>query len=358
MRRIQNTGPRSRPWGPVAGLAVAALCLCAPLDAQRGRPSLPLEQGRNHDGVRRSFAAVIADVRASVVRVHGGTAALAYGTAVAKGGILVTKASEVRDARSLECELADGTRVPARLLGEDEAADLAVLQIDTADGLPVPPWVADMPAVGRLLATAGADEVPLAIGVVSLPVYEPRTRRRGGGRSDAPRRPGRLGVTYRIGTGEATISRVLNGSAADEAGILSGDVVLELDGVTVSSSGSMVEALRQHHAGDEVTLVIQRGEVEKTITVVLDAAPQRNRRPSRAERLWGDLSEVRSGFPRVLQHDTVLEPDQCGTPIVTLDGQVAGINIARVGRIESWALPADLVQEVVARVLAAQTDGR
>jgi len=66
--------------------------------------------------------------------------------------------------------------------------------------------------------------------------------------------------------------------------------------------------------------------------------------------LGGQLSTRRAGFPIVLQHDTVLAPDQCGGPIVDLDGNVVGINIARAGRVNSYAVPAEVVQKLIAKM--------
>ena len=51
------------------------------------------------------------------------------------------------------------------------------------------------------------------------------------------------------------------------------------------------------------------------------------------------MSERRFGFPTAFQHDTVLRPADCGGPLVNLDGQVVGFNIARAGRTESYAIP-------------------
>jgi S1-C subfamily serine protease len=50
-----------------------------------------------------------------------------------------------------------------------------------------------------------------------------------------------------------------------------------------------------------------------------------------------------SGFDRVIQHDTVLDPDECGGPVLDIAGRVVGLNIARAGRVVSYALPASLV---------------
>lgn len=72
-----------------------------------------------------------------------------------------------------------------------------------------------------------------------------------------------------------------------------------------------------------------------------------NAAESGQEDVWGDLSDVRSGFQQVLQHDTVLKPADCGGPVVDLNGKVLGVNIARAGRVETLALPATQVQKLV-----------
>ena len=50
-----------------------------------------------------------------------------------------------------------------------------------------------------------------------------------------------------------------------------------------------------------------------------------------------------SGFDRAIQHDTVLDPDECGGPALDTNGKAIGINIARAGRVMSYALPSSLV---------------
>ena len=66
------------------------------------------------------------------------------------------------------------------------------------------------------------------------------------------------------------------------------------------------------------------------------------------------LSDRRTGFPAVLQHDTVLEPNQCGGPLIDLSGKAIGINIARAGRTESYAIPDDVLRPVIKDLLAGK----
>jgi serine protease Do len=63
--------------------------------------------------------------------------------------------------------------------------------------------------------------------------------------------------------------------------------------------------------------------------------------------LGGPLSRRRAGFPLVLQHDTVLNPKECGGPLLNIDGEVVGVNIARAGRVETYALPASVVKPLL-----------
>ena len=54
-----------------------------------------------------------------------------------------------------------------------------------------------------------------------------------------------------------------------------------------------------------------------------------------------------TGFDRAIQHDTVLDPDECGGPILDTAGNVVGLNIARAGRVVSYALPSSLLTPII-----------
>ena len=71
-------------------------------------------------------------------------------------------------------------------------------------------------------------------------------------------------------------------------------------------------------------------------------------------RMGGELSDMRSGFPLALQHDCPIEPNACGGPLVNLDGEVVGINIARAGRIKSYALPSHVIEELLKQAVSEQ----
>jgi RNA polymerase sigma factor (TIGR02999 family) len=49
----------------------------------------------------------------------------------------------------------------------------------------------------------------------------------------------------------------------------------------------------------------------------------------------------------------VLKPEECGGPLVDVDGRAVGLNIARAGRVETLALPARCFKERVAALRAS-----
>ena len=59
-------------------------------------------------------------------------------------------------------------------------------------------------------------------------------------------------------------------------------------------------------------------------------------------------SLVVDNFAKVIQTDMPIQPEDCGAPVVDLDGRVIGIALARAGRIKSFILPADSIKTLMA----------
>jgi S1-C subfamily serine protease len=77
-----------------------------------------------------------------------------------------------------------------------------------------------------------------------------------------------------------------------------------------------------------------------------------NGRLRQMERMGADeksLSLVHEGFPRVIQTDLRVGREQCGGPVVDLDGNVVGIGIARADRTRSFVIPAKYLMELLSR---------
>jgi S1-C subfamily serine protease len=65
------------------------------------------------------------------------------------------------------------------------------------------------------------------------------------------------------------IAEVTDNGAAREAGIRSGDVILNIQGKTVNSNAELQEVLSQYRPGDVINLTVKRNNSEKLFTVKL-----------------------------------------------------------------------------------------
>jgi serine protease Do len=303
--------------------------------SRRARNIYPGDEGRNHTVVKAAFRDVVADANQSTVQVLASDKHVALGTVVSADGYILTKASEL--SGRITVKLADGSRREAELIKTDDTTDLALLRID-ADNLTPVRWAnADAPLVGSFLATAGAKNEPLAIGVVSV---APRK---------IPAPGGVLGIAVGQAETGARVDQVLEGSSAARAGLRVNDIIARINDRDIDSRDALISVVGAFRPGDRVQLVVIRGEEKLSISTTLGSRSFSRRRDFQ-NRLGGELSERRGGFEQVLQHDTVLRPRDCGGPVVDLDGNVVGINIARAERVASYALPASVVIDVLDRM--------
>ena len=308
---------------------------------QQARRRVP-PQARNHEAILEAFRESVLPVRLGTVTVLDGDEQVALGTVVDREGLVLTKASELRGTPAIR--LADGTRHAAEVVAVSEDHDLALLKIGRTDLEPVK-WATVEPAVGSLLATAGSGKRPVAVGVVSVASRPIRSRVV-------------LGVELRPAADMAIVDKVVPGSTAEKMGLRPDDVVTRVGDREIGTPRALVEILRDRQPGETVELAIRRGAETIELTARLEAdgglSPRRQGRLDRQNILAGDMSSRRGSFPEALQHDTVLQPEDCGGPLVNLDGEVVGVNISRAGRIESYALTPAVVLPVLEAMKAGQ----
>ena len=146
------------------------------------------------------------------------------------------------------------------------------------------------------------------------------------------------------------VVQVLANSAAEKARVFVNDVVKQLNGRPVRNRQVLINMLRRMKSGTPVKVAVARADEKLEIEATLGA------RDSFQDTLGSELSGRRGGFESALQHDTVIDADQCGGPVVGLDGRAVGLNIARAGRVVSYALPAATVREVIAKLRPAMIE--
>jgi serine protease Do len=94
----------------------------------------------------------------------------------------------------------------------------------------------------------------------------------GVGTSDlSPEDAERFGLPVQSG---AIVQSVEPGSAAAEAGVRNGDVIVSLGDAPVESTGDLLGALRDYRPGDAAELTIVRDGEERTVDVTLDERPE------------------------------------------------------------------------------------
>ncbi len=358
---LPSSALRSRP---LAGWIVAAVlgCLAAPgLAAQEKSTRVLALTGsyrKNGEAVRDAFKFVSTGARNSVVEVSVDGKAVALGTVVEADGLVATKASELI-AGKLTAKLASGRVVDARILATDEDNDVALVKIE-AKGLTAAHWNDGETAPGEWVATQGLDTVPDAVGIISgIPrkILPPRAL---------------IGVTFSSVGETPLVDTLVPGSGSARAGIQPGDTILAVDGKAMKTRTELIAAIRELPAGRVVKLQLQRGTevIDTSVTLtgeaVINAAQAqaagrggrgvagaggrggRGDRNAQMNLMGSGVSKRADEFDLVLQHDTVLEPWQCGGPLLDLYGRAVGLNIAHAGRVASYALPAKLAQKIIA----------
>ncbi len=70
-------------------------------------------------------------------------------------------------------------------------------------------------------------------------------------------------------SGGAYVASVQDGGAASEAGIREGDIIVEIDGVTLGAKVNLQEIIGKHRPGDKVKIVVKRGSSLKHFAVIL-----------------------------------------------------------------------------------------
>lgn len=323
-------------WMSFGTLALALLVDGGVAAQERGIPRLPRNQYKSGSQVLGAAAPLVAAARAATVEVLAGEPArrVSLGTIVTRDGWVFTKASALAGDESLHCRLADGRQVAARLDTTFAEHDLALLEIESDETFQPGSWSERPPSPGQWVVLVGQDELPLGLGVVGTPVREVRSQ------------PGYLGIRMKEAPGGVRIVEVLSNTPAARAGLLAGDLVVQVADHTVDSQRELSQAIRARRAGDDIVLRLERAGAALDLVARLtehmpDAGSLENATP---------VSERRSGFPAVFDTDLPVAPDRCGGPVLDRQGHLLGIVIARAARTTTYVLPATILADLLNRL--------
>jgi serine protease Do len=310
--------------------------------------TLPSEKRKNGPLIQEALSPVqIALQESSAAFYNNETSSpFLYGTVVSKDGLILTKASELEQVKDFHVRVGTKKYREPKVLGSDEVWDVALVRIEAEGLTPV-----------KMGETA---EFPHGTWVVSNGSTERRFRRPRPGIISANKRevpvPGGvvLGVELKEEKGGLVIGKITENSGAEKAGLQPGDLIVGIGESPVKKRADLIKKFKDEKEGNRVLLKVKRGEEELSIEVELMSREKLyGRQMTRNDQLsGGDLqqSDRRTGFPMIIQHETMLTRYEVGGPVFTLDQQFVGMNIAAVNRVEAFAIPSEELPDIVAEL--------
>ena len=328
-----------RPIYMVTLFSVFALAVVAMRRVDLSVDYLSKAERTNGEQTLAAFSEITRPAARSVLEILKGDEVAALGTVVSPLGYVVTKRSEIGD--SLRVRLPDGGLKTARILATDPELDLALMVVPGADLRPVRWGRSEGVRIGDWVVSPGQGSRSW-VGVISA---KRREIRRVGGALGV-----RLSSRDAIGEGVEIIA-VLPQTPAEAAGLVSGDRVLKVGERYVSTSTELISTIQEYDPGDRVLLEIVRNRERRGLEVQLgfySIFDELNRN----QRMSGETSDRRNGFPEVIQHAIPLTPNAMGSPLLNLRGETIGINIARADRVTTYSIPAERVMASVRKMVA------
>jgi len=277
---------------------------------------------------------------------------VALGTVVGADGWILTKASEIPD--DPRCRLANGEIVPARVTGVDAAFDLAMLKIDKS-GLCAVEWSkVSAQAVGTFVAAPHIEGTPAAFGIISVSKRQlegpfPTKVVKAPLRNPPPF--WRPEIFCKTVEGKEFRVKGVVGSAA-KSGICPGDVLLSINKRPILEHDDVMKCIQGCAPGDRILVELERAGKRAEIRLKLEPEPY-----LRCSAAVSPYRNFRSeDFPVFFEHDMRLTLNECGGPVIALDGKALGITIARQGEYGCVAIPADAVEVLVERLKTGHSD--
>lgn len=270
------------------------------------------------------------------IELEGPVGGVGTGVIYSSDGRIMTAAHVVSGTDEVVIRMSDGERISGRVLGADSGNDIAVIEVERTN-LPAAPLALDnKPRPGQLAIALGSPwglDSTVTAGIVSA--VDRTIPGENGPRSmiqtDAPINPGNsggplvdrhgrviginvsifsasgandgvgfavpidrayrvaqallaggdftpgfLGVTIQPGDdgqAGAVVTGVFPDTAAAEAGIRDGDIVIEVEGVSIADPADLAAQIRSHQVGDTITMIVVRDAAELELSVTLGERP-------------------------------------------------------------------------------------
>jgi serine protease Do len=315
----------------------AFVFLLSPLFLHADPPRLPLPQEDRTNG-KHTLAAVeklkplTIACAARVDSLLGRTICTA--TIVGEDGYVLIKASEVPELEKTCIEFSDGRSADLREVHRDTRLDLVLAQAVGITGLHAASFGgAHALTLGQWLCSVADEGKETRIGIVSAKSRRiPGEGAAMGIRMDAKASKDGKGVR---------IVGIASESPAEAAGLQEDDILITIAGEKVAALDRVYDIVKKRQPGEIIDIHYLRKDKEESCRVRLASRTKVLNNWEGEDFANGGISLRSDNFPEVLQHDIPLLPADMGGPVATLEGKVVGINIARVDRVTTFALPVE-----------------
>jgi serine protease Do len=319
----------------IACASLLAVTFSASLHADSPRPTLPLEQRTNGKQTLAAIEKLKPLTIACAARIESPLGrAICTATIVGEDGYVLIKASEVPELKKTRIKFGNGRTADLREVHRETRLDLVLAQAIGITGLrPVSFGGARSLAMGQWLCSVADAGKETRIGIVSAKFRRiPGTGAALGIRMDEKSAKDGKGVR---------IVGIASESPAEAAGLQEDDVLINIAGESVAEFRRVHDIVNKRQPGEIIDIRYLRKDKEETCRVRLASRTKVLQNWEGEDFANGGISLRSDNFPEVLQHDIPLLPTDMGGPVATLEGKVVGINIARVDRVTTFALPVE-----------------
>ena len=143
------------------------------------------------------------------------------------------------------------------------------------------------------------------------------------------------------------VIEVLPQAAGDRAGLQIFDRILKVDGRVVRATEQINRIIKNKDPGDLIYLEVNRRGKNFVLRLTLGHRSVAFDLFNRNLLMSGPVSKRKDNFPMVIQHDLPLEKQLMGGGLFDLNGLCLGINIARIDRVTTYALPSSTVRPIL-----------
>ena len=302
-------------------------------------------------------------IQQSSAVIYDGLAEKAYGVVISPQGDILTKASEIKGIKKLAVTVDQKKYTEVKILTIDPTWDVAHLKVAAVGLTPVKyaptsavpqgTWVVANGVTSRThrrvlagIISAKTREVGgAALGVIlKQPKGNANENAKDGAKEDA-----KDGAKEDANVLE--IMELQDKSGAKEAGLQKGDVITAIGDQPVGKFEDIAKVLKGRKVGTKVKVSYRRNNETASVEVRLMARSEMTEQMSRNDQMSGKVSDRRSDFPRVMQHDILSANSVVGGPLLDLDGRCLGMNIARANRAETFAIPVEDLKAIAEHML-------